>query len=53
MGLQAITINADTANEKIYKDIKALEYQVVIMSPEQIMKPGGKFEALLKKKAFC
>ncbi|KIO12240.1 hypothetical protein M404DRAFT_125926, partial [Pisolithus tinctorius Marx 270] len=24
----------------------------VITGPEQIMKPGGKFEALLKKKAF-
>ncbi|KAI6125679.1 hypothetical protein EDD16DRAFT_1474131, partial [Pisolithus croceorrhizus] len=32
--------------------IEALEYWVIIISPEQIMKPGGMFEALLKKKDF-
>ncbi|KAI5996708.1 P-loop containing nucleoside triphosphate hydrolase protein [Pisolithus albus] len=33
-------------------DIEALEYRVIIVSPEQLMKPGGMFEALLKKKEF-
>ncbi|KAI5993424.1 P-loop containing nucleoside triphosphate hydrolase protein [Pisolithus albus] len=52
IGLRAIAINADTTNDKNFEDIEALTYQAIITSPEQIMKPGGKFEALLKKKAF-
>ncbi|KAI6006039.1 P-loop containing nucleoside triphosphate hydrolase protein [Pisolithus albus] len=52
VGLRAIAINADTASEENYKDIEALEYRAIIISPEQMMKPGGMFEALLKKKEF-
>ena len=29
-----------------------MKYQAVIISPEQMMKPGGRFEALLRKKKF-
>ncbi|KAI6113969.1 hypothetical protein EV401DRAFT_2074183 [Pisolithus croceorrhizus] len=52
VGLHAIAINADTASKQNYKDIKVLKYQAVIISLEQMMKPGGMFEALLKKKEF-
>ncbi|KAF8450851.1 P-loop containing nucleoside triphosphate hydrolase protein [Boletus edulis BED1] len=52
MGMRAIAINADTANEKNYEDIEKLTYQAIIISPEQLMKPGGRFEGLLRKKTF-
>ncbi|KAF8546526.1 hypothetical protein OG21DRAFT_1426771 [Imleria badia] len=38
--------------ESLESDIEDLKFQAVIISPEQMMKPGGGFKALLKKKQF-
>ncbi|KIK34578.1 hypothetical protein CY34DRAFT_26821 [Suillus luteus UH-Slu-Lm8-n1] len=35
------------------KDIEDLKYLVIIVSPEQLMKPGGEFERLLHKPEFA
>jgi hypothetical protein len=35
------------------QDIEDLKYQAVIISLEQLMKPGGEFEKILRKPLFA
>ncbi|KAJ3473564.1 hypothetical protein NLI96_g12939 [Meripilus lineatus] len=51
-GISAISISADTATHDNFRAIEDGKHQVVIVSPEQIMKPGGGFEKLFKKADF-
>ncbi|KAG1724792.1 hypothetical protein EDB19DRAFT_1618803, partial [Suillus lakei] len=37
----------------ITQDIKDMKYWAIIVSPEQLMKPGGGFEKLLCKPLFA
>ncbi|KAG6875408.1 hypothetical protein C0992_003988 [Termitomyces sp. T32_za158] len=52
VNLKSIFIGADTATPENFKAIENLEYQAVIVSPEQMMKPGGGFEQLAQIQAF-
>ncbi|KIJ10932.1 hypothetical protein PAXINDRAFT_85280 [Paxillus involutus ATCC 200175] len=51
-GIRSITINAETATLDNFRVIANLEYRAVIVSPEQLMKPGGEFQKLLTKEEF-
>ncbi|KAG1736671.1 P-loop containing nucleoside triphosphate hydrolase protein [Suillus paluster] len=51
-GIRAIAINAETASAANFSAIKALKYRAIAVSPEQIMKPNGDFEKLLKDPLF-
>ncbi|KAH7917043.1 P-loop containing nucleoside triphosphate hydrolase protein [Leucogyrophana mollusca] len=51
-GISAISIHSETATPQNFRAIENLEYRVVIVSPEQIMKDGGGFEELFKKPLF-
>ncbi|KAG2367212.1 P-loop containing nucleoside triphosphate hydrolase protein [Suillus spraguei] len=52
-GIPAIAINAETASATNFSAIKALKYRAIAVSPEQIMKPNGDFEKLLKNPLFA
>ncbi|KAG1906202.1 uncharacterized protein F5891DRAFT_1182425 [Suillus fuscotomentosus] len=52
-GIWAIAINAETASAANFSAIKALKYRAVAVSPEQIMRPNGDFEKLLKDPLFA
>ncbi|KAG2148115.1 P-loop containing nucleoside triphosphate hydrolase protein [Suillus clintonianus] len=52
-GMQSISISAETASWSNFRDIEDMKYLVVIVSPEQLMKPGGEFEKLLHKPEFA
>ncbi|KAG1898743.1 P-loop containing nucleoside triphosphate hydrolase protein, partial [Suillus fuscotomentosus] len=51
-GIRAISISSETATTANFAAIRALQYQAVPVSPEQIMKPNGEFERLLKDDLF-
>ncbi|KAH7904952.1 P-loop containing nucleoside triphosphate hydrolase protein [Hygrophoropsis aurantiaca] len=51
-GIRAISIHAGTATAHNFQAIENLEYRVVVVSPEQVMKDGGGFENLLKNSLF-
>ncbi|KIJ12990.1 hypothetical protein PAXINDRAFT_14203 [Paxillus involutus ATCC 200175] len=51
-GIRSIAINAETATLDNFQAIANLEYRAVIVSPEQLMKPGGEFQKLLTKEEF-
>ncbi|KAI6130826.1 hypothetical protein EV401DRAFT_1850951, partial [Pisolithus croceorrhizus] len=49
----AISISLETVTPANFQQaISAVKYQVVVISPEQIMKPDGGFERLLKSLLF-
>ncbi|KAL6297986.1 P-loop containing nucleoside triphosphate hydrolase protein [Sparassis latifolia] len=50
VGIRAINVMADTATSKNFKvsDIEDGTYRAVVVSPEQVLKPGGGFERLWK-----
>ncbi|KAG1763647.1 hypothetical protein EV702DRAFT_1219569 [Suillus placidus] len=52
-GMQSISISGETASWSNFRDIEDLKYLVIIVSPEQLMKPGGEFEKLLRKPEFA
>ncbi|KAG1798864.1 P-loop containing nucleoside triphosphate hydrolase protein, partial [Suillus plorans] len=52
-GLLSISISSETASWANFRDIKDMKYRAVIVSPEQLMKPGGEFEKLLRKPLFA
>ncbi|KAK2464056.1 hypothetical protein APHAL10511_003926 [Amanita phalloides] len=35
-----------------FEDIADLKYRVIVANPEELMRPGGRFESLFKKKSF-
>ncbi|KIK80141.1 hypothetical protein PAXRUDRAFT_159465, partial [Paxillus rubicundulus Ve08.2h10] len=51
-GIQAIAINSETATPANFYAISNFRYRAIIISPEQMMKPGGDFERLLKDQLF-
>ncbi|KAG2743118.1 P-loop containing nucleoside triphosphate hydrolase protein [Suillus brevipes Sb2] len=51
-GISAISIHADTATAHNFQAIENLEYRVIVISPEQVMKDRGGFERLLKNPLF-
>ncbi|KIJ05293.1 hypothetical protein PAXINDRAFT_164776 [Paxillus involutus ATCC 200175] len=50
--LNQLAINAETATWENFRAIEDLKYCAVIVSPEQLMKPGGEFKKLLIKPEF-
>ncbi|KAG1766132.1 hypothetical protein EV702DRAFT_1272018, partial [Suillus placidus] len=52
-GLLSISISSETASWSNFRDIEDMKYRAVIVSPEQLMKPGGEFEKLLRKPLFA
>ncbi|KAG2079381.1 P-loop containing nucleoside triphosphate hydrolase protein [Suillus cothurnatus] len=52
-GMQSIAISAETATWSNFRDIEDMKYCAVIISPEQLMKPGGEFEKMLHKLEFA
>ncbi|KAG2743438.1 P-loop containing nucleoside triphosphate hydrolase protein, partial [Suillus brevipes Sb2] len=52
-GMRSISISAETATLCNFRDIENKKYLAVIVSPEQLMKPGGEFEKLLRKREFA
>ncbi|KAH7917314.1 P-loop containing nucleoside triphosphate hydrolase protein [Leucogyrophana mollusca] len=51
-GIHAISIHAGTATAQNFQAIENLEYRVIVVSPEQVMKDGGGFERLFKNPLF-
>ncbi|KAI5983341.1 P-loop containing nucleoside triphosphate hydrolase protein [Pisolithus albus] len=51
-GIEAILISSETATPSNFQAISAFKYQVIVISPEQIMRPEGGFERLLKSPLF-
>ncbi|KAF8121567.1 P-loop containing nucleoside triphosphate hydrolase protein, partial [Boletus edulis] len=51
-GIRAIAISSETATPSNFQAIRAFKYRAIIVSPEQIMKPTGEFEKLLKCRIF-
>lgn len=47
-GMQAILISGETASQTRVQAISTFKYRVIMISPEQVMKPDGGFEKLLK-----
>ncbi|KAG9315563.1 hypothetical protein JVU11DRAFT_3193 [Chiua virens] len=52
-GIRAIAISSETAMASNFTDVENFQYQVIIVSPEQLMKPNGEFEKQLKKSLFA
>ncbi|KIK11093.1 hypothetical protein PISMIDRAFT_123296, partial [Pisolithus microcarpus 441] len=51
-GIWAISISGETATPANFHAISTFEYRVITISPEQVMKPDGGFERLLKNPLF-
>ncbi|KAL4260460.1 hypothetical protein AB1N83_009629 [Pleurotus pulmonarius] len=51
-GFKGVFIGADSATAENFRAIEDLQYQAIVVSPEQLMKPGGRFEKLLLNPAF-
>ncbi|KAI0791232.1 hypothetical protein C8Q75DRAFT_732356 [Abortiporus biennis] len=51
-GIHGIAINGATATHQNFKDIEDRKYHVIVVSPEQVMKPSGGFEKLFSKEDF-
>ncbi|KAF8836717.1 hypothetical protein BDN67DRAFT_992040 [Paxillus ammoniavirescens] len=51
-GIRAITINSEMVTLANFYAISNFRYRGIIISPEQIMKPGGDFQCLLKDQLF-
>ncbi|KAI5999683.1 P-loop containing nucleoside triphosphate hydrolase protein [Pisolithus albus] len=51
-GIRAISISSETAIPSNFHDISAFKYQVIVISPEQIMKLDVGFKRLLKSPLF-
>ncbi|KAG2111456.1 P-loop containing nucleoside triphosphate hydrolase protein [Suillus clintonianus] len=52
-GIRGISIDGKTATHANFLSITALKYRAIAVSPEQIMKPDGPFEKLLKNALFA
>ncbi|KIM70516.1 hypothetical protein SCLCIDRAFT_12461 [Scleroderma citrinum Foug A] len=52
VGIRAIAISSETATPANFQAIRAFHYQVIVVSPKQIMKPDWDFEQLLKTPLF-
>ncbi|KAG0694255.1 P-loop containing nucleoside triphosphate hydrolase protein [Suillus ampliporus] len=52
-GIQSISISAETASMENFCGIEDSHYCGIITSPEQLMKPGGEFEKLLRNINFA
>ncbi|KAI5992685.1 P-loop containing nucleoside triphosphate hydrolase protein [Pisolithus albus] len=51
-GIHAISVSCETASPVNFQAIGAFRYRVIVISPEQILRPGGGFEKLLKSPLF-
>ncbi|KAG0707157.1 P-loop containing nucleoside triphosphate hydrolase protein [Suillus ampliporus] len=51
-GIRRISIDGETATPINFLAIVVLKYRAIAISPEQIMKPNGSFEKLLKNVLF-
>ncbi|KAG1889560.1 P-loop containing nucleoside triphosphate hydrolase protein [Suillus subluteus] len=52
-GIKSIPISAETASMANFSGIEDSCYRAIITSPEQLMKPGGEFEKLLRNVNFA
>ncbi|KIK32303.1 hypothetical protein CY34DRAFT_27239 [Suillus luteus UH-Slu-Lm8-n1] len=52
-GIHRISIDSETATPANFLAIAMLKYRAIAISPEQIMKPDGSFEKLLKNALFA
>ncbi|KAI9460698.1 hypothetical protein HD554DRAFT_2028664 [Boletus coccyginus] len=52
-GIQTIAINLETATSTNFTAIENFQYQAIIVSLEQLMKPNGEFEKRLKNPLFA
>ncbi|KAH6892700.1 P-loop containing nucleoside triphosphate hydrolase protein [Coprinopsis sp. MPI-PUGE-AT-0042] len=52
LGLTGIFISSETATDGNWHDIHAAKYQVLVINPECLMKPGGGFEKLARDPLF-
>ncbi|KIM36196.1 hypothetical protein M413DRAFT_78603, partial [Hebeloma cylindrosporum] len=52
VGIEAITVTADTATEKNFQAISEGKYRAIVTNIETISKPGGGFEKLWLDKGF-
>ncbi|KIL57950.1 hypothetical protein M378DRAFT_188349 [Amanita muscaria Koide BX008] len=52
-GVHGIFISAKTATKRNFEDIADFKYRVIVVNPEELMRPGGGFESLFKKKSFA
>ncbi|KAI6097399.1 P-loop containing nucleoside triphosphate hydrolase protein, partial [Pisolithus croceorrhizus] len=51
-GIEAISISSETVTPSNFQAMGAFKYQVIVISPEQIMRPDGGFKRLLKSPLF-
>ncbi|KAF8345005.1 P-loop containing nucleoside triphosphate hydrolase protein [Amanita rubescens] len=51
-GIEGIFISARTATEENFRAIAAHRYRVIVVNPEELMRPKGGFEKLMKDKLF-
>ncbi|KIL55218.1 hypothetical protein M378DRAFT_46953, partial [Amanita muscaria Koide BX008] len=52
-GVNGIFISAKTSTRRNFEDIANFKYRVIVVNPEELMRPGGGFESLFKKKCFA
>ncbi|KIM61142.1 hypothetical protein SCLCIDRAFT_9509 [Scleroderma citrinum Foug A] len=52
VGIQGIAINSETATAASFSAIGSFQYDAIVISPEQMMKPNSNFEKLLKNPLF-
>ncbi|THH15200.1 hypothetical protein EUX98_g9501 [Antrodiella citrinella] len=52
-GISAVDINSENATAQNFRDIADGVHCIVVVSPEQLMKPGGEFEKLFKNPTFA
>ncbi|KAF8421869.1 P-loop containing nucleoside triphosphate hydrolase protein, partial [Boletus edulis BED1] len=51
--IPAISINSETATATNFHAILKLKYRAIVISPEQMMRPDGEFEKILKDTRFA
>ncbi|KAM6490855.1 P-loop containing nucleoside triphosphate hydrolase protein [Amanita muscaria] len=52
LGIEGIFISAATATDLNFRAIASLRYCVIIVNPEELMRPNGGFEKLFRDKMF-
>ncbi|KAF8548113.1 hypothetical protein OG21DRAFT_1479305 [Imleria badia] len=52
-GIQAVSISWETATLANFHAIRTFQYRVIVITPEQAMKPDGEFENLLSNPLFA
>ncbi|KAI5980764.1 P-loop containing nucleoside triphosphate hydrolase protein [Pisolithus albus] len=52
-GVRGLAINSETATAANFSAIGTFQYNAIVISPEQMMKPNGDFERLLKNSLFA